>query len=234
MSSASSPRSLQAAEPEIARLSDDPADDDANAAPTKVGPMSKAFVDQMMFKAQLAESYPPSRGPVSEPPASGKRSRAPSSAAPALPAVAAPPARSAAPSVPPVRSAPLAPPAPPARPTRSAPNVPAARPAKLAVLNADDDGLPFEPTQLASAAMAPPVAPQRDLQVRSVRFPTAPLAFPTSPLAPPASSGTEAPWLTDLARKPRAKSDRRIAIELAVLIGGLGLIATAIVLWLFA
>jgi hypothetical protein len=48
--------------PRVVRLSEDPADSDENAAPTKVGPMSKAFIDQMMFKAQLAESsVPPPR-----------------------------------------------------------------------------------------------------------------------------------------------------------------------------
>lgn len=100
---------------EIHRLSDDPTDDDdVNAAPTKVGPMSKAFVDQMMFKAQLAEtsglasrpptssavasrpptsSAVPSRPPTDESPQSGRRSRArnadvldePARATPALP-----------------------------------------------------------------------------------------------------------------------------------------------------
>lgn len=98
MSSASSPLHDES---EIQRLSDDPADDDPNAAATKVGPMSKAFVDQMMFKAQLAESrMPPSRPPdVERPPVSSTRPRSTRSGAPAplsevpTSAAAAPPQR---------------------------------------------------------------------------------------------------------------------------------------------
>ena len=58
----------------IHRMSAEPEDDDPNAAATKVGPMSQAFVDQMMFKARLAESQvPPSRQPITAPPPSGER-----------------------------------------------------------------------------------------------------------------------------------------------------------------
>lgn len=58
----------------IHRMSAEPEDDDPDAAATKVGPMSQAFVDQMMFKAQLAESHvPPSRQPITAPPPSGER-----------------------------------------------------------------------------------------------------------------------------------------------------------------
>jgi hypothetical protein len=76
MSSFSTARRLDE-DDEIVRLGDDPADEDANAAPTKVGPMSKAFVDQLMFKAQLAESAVPSSRPISSrPPASTTQPKA--------------------------------------------------------------------------------------------------------------------------------------------------------------
>lgn len=71
----STPRAIKLDdEDEIYRLNDDE-DDGENVAPTKVGPMSKAFVDQLMFKAHLAETIPPR--PASIPPESGHRPRAP-------------------------------------------------------------------------------------------------------------------------------------------------------------
>lgn len=90
---------------EIVRLEDDPADDEANAAPTKVGPMSKAFVDQLMFKAQLVESAARSSTPMSSrPPASSVRPKAPPTEARTLPPVPPPPPPRMAPPAPPVES----------------------------------------------------------------------------------------------------------------------------------
>jgi hypothetical protein len=209
MSSASSPRDLLDAEGdgEIARLADDPADDDANSAPTKVGPMSKAFVDQMMFKAQLTESGPPSaRAAVTEPPASAERSRDSSALAASSPAPA---------------------------PASQAPQ-------KLVVLSAGDDALPFEPTVLVNSAPAktlstPPSA--HDLERRAARFPAAqqPVSAPPPAQVLPVVSGPEGSWSGDfaLSGSPHAKRDRRVALAVAVVLGGLALIVTAVVVWLF-
>lgn len=82
MAAPSTPRAITDDEPEVYRLSDDPADADENAAATKVGPMSKAFVDQLMFKAHIAESSPPGAKNSSTPPASATRPRTSRSAGP--------------------------------------------------------------------------------------------------------------------------------------------------------
>ena len=213
MSSASSPRDSLDTEGEIARLADDPADDDPNSAPTKVGPMSKAFVDQMMFKAQLTESVPPSLRPVvTEPPASAERSRAPSS----------------------INASALAASATAAAPASQAPQKPV-------VLSADDDALPFAPTLHVTApaeklsTISTPLS-ACDLERRAAPFPASQQPFPAPPdQVLPAVSGPKGSWSTDFALSgtPHAMRDRKIALAVAVVLSAFALIATAVVLWLF-
>lgn len=78
MAAPSTPRAIKLDDDDhVYRMNDDEDDGDENAAPTKVGPMSKAFVDQLMFKAHLAESVPPSAKPASAPPVSTSRATVP-------------------------------------------------------------------------------------------------------------------------------------------------------------
>jgi hypothetical protein len=77
MAGLSTPRAIKVDdELDVFRLNDESDDDDHGEA-TKVGPMTKAFVDQLMFKAHLAESTPPSASPHTGtvPPESGERPR---------------------------------------------------------------------------------------------------------------------------------------------------------------
>ena len=225
MSSASSRRPAPDAEPEIARLADDPADDDANAAPTKVGPMSKAFVDQLMFKAQLAESSKPAPLPLTDPPASGQRSRAARADSPEAPAVAESrpvdvPALSADEGLafePTVLGDAARPPPASIQPSAASAASARATPARSAP--------PSSPRQEPAAAPSPVAA-----------LPA--LAAPLPALAAPAASGNEPaparwPFGVPLPGDVSVPRDRRLVLEVAGVLAAIVITVAAVVIFLF-
>jgi hypothetical protein len=180
----------------VARLADDPADADENAAPTKVGPMSKAFVDQMMFKAQLAESLTPpqSERATSRPPESFLRTRDGERV----------------------------------DDLKSAAKILA--PAKLPVVSDDESQLPFEGTllmpQSQPQAAAPPTSQPDSASSVALQPP------PSVPVSASPVFVTPAPYASALVT-PGQRSNKRLAIEVAVCLGVLALGIAAVVVFLF-
>jgi hypothetical protein len=208
MSSGSPLRTPPSSSLAVARLADDPADADENAAPTKVGPMSKAFVDQMMFRAQLAESSiaPTSERPTSRPPESflrtrdGERVDSLESAAKML-APAKLPVVSDDEGQLPFEGTLLMP---------QSQSQPAAPPAS------QRDSAAVQASQPASAALV--------------------AAQPTTPAPTTAASVfvTPAPWTSASALvAPGERRDKRLAIEVAVCVGLLALAIAGVVVFLF-
>jgi hypothetical protein len=257
MAGLSTPRAIKVDdELDVYRLNDEIDDDDHGEA-TKVGPMTKAFVDQLMFKAHLAESTPPSASAPSStmPPASGERARASDAAnadADAVPRLfqddpdapceatvlsdaAIPPEASLGSSLPP--SAPLlaiVPPAP-SHEELSADllvdaSEPAVEPPALPTTKASVEGSVVEASAVEASAVEAS-AVEASAAVDEPAHPVLPALF-----VEPSLSARGARWMAASSVYPHqdeAPLDRRVVLQIAAVVAGLVVASIVAIVWLF-